>query len=690
MESVPVKSAGVEPNGEEAKESAIGDGITGPNESSPPSETIPMNPQEDEKMEAAEALDTNSRKAEMDEIPDPKEEGNSATAEAPGKDATTSLSSAIPRKKRRRIERESLHDEQSDNDETDAPMDVSLTQLKRQVLGRDLKVDENEEDEDDAELRQVRALMNASDAGDGDGDGDGDDAKPEAANKDADQEWKNSTNKNALSLSEKLRNDLMCAICHEVVYPPVALPCGHTFCQPCIDWWLDHDVACRCPTCRRSTHKTSPNLALKACVMAMFGPEIVQRIQNRKKMRPKGEHGGVHDGGYQVLSELKDETWHYCGVRARGVSSPTVQIRRSIVLDAEDQRMQLALAVHSTPFKEEDGSIRVELCLLTMEEDEAVDSGFPVTVMSAEDEYFVCENSRFRYTHLDVQMKDDHGNLSPLARVSADASDGRFRYTLDPSESAGNVESIRALLFEHSETRSKLEIDLSGLQNRAGGSSVFPSNRPRVERMNRNRYYSDDEEEDDDDENQNEFEEDGFLVGDDEASNVEGAFSDESIDEGDRCTICNDGGELMICDGGGKNPGCGKSFHAGCVNRSAIPDGDWICQACAKSAGIETDVEGHEFPEAGEDSETKRDEEPSKPDEPADVDRHSVDNDSGVEGAFSDDDSSENQLIEGNDDDDSEPKEKLDDEDKPDGNPSGNGSKGGTKRRFVLEDSDSD
>mmetsp|Transcript_20050 Transcript_20050/g.49895 ORF Transcript_20050/g.49895 Transcript_20050/m.49895 type:complete len:685 (+) Transcript_20050:95-2149(+) len=684
MESVPVKSTGVEPNGEEAKETAIGDGNTGPKESSPPSKTIPVNPSEDAKMEAVEAVDPSQKTTEIGENLDPKEEGSTATAEAVGENAATSLSSPIPRKKRRRIERESLHDEQSDDDETDAPMDISLAQLKRQVLGRDLKVDENEEDEDDAELRQVRALMNAPDAGDADADAD---AKPEAATaKNADLQL---ANKNALSLSEKLRKDLMCAICHEVVYPPVALPCGHSFCQPCIDWWLDHDEACRCPTCRRSTHKTSPNLALKACVMAMFGPEIVQRIQNRKKMRPKGEDGGAHDDGYQVLSELKDETWHYCGVRTRGVSAPTVQIRRSIVLDAEDQRMQLALAVHITPFKEEDGSFRVELCLLTMEEDEAVDSGFPITVMSAEDEYFVCENSRFRYTHLDVQMKDDHGNLSPLARVSADARDGQFRYTLDPSESAGSVESIRALLFRHSETRSQLEIDLSGLQNLAGGSSVVPSNRPTVERMHRNRYYSD-EEEDDDDENQNEFEEDGFLVGDDEASNVEGAFSDESIDEGDRCTICNDGGELMICDGGDKHPGCGKSFHSGCVNRSAIPDGDWICQACAKAAGIETDVEGHEFPEAGEDSETKRDEEPSKPDEPADADRHSVDEQSEVEGAFSDDDSSENQLLKGNDDDDSESNEKLDDEDKPPGNPSGNGNKGGTKRRFVLEDSDSD
>ena len=85
--------------------------------------------------------------------------------------ASTSLSRAIPRKKRPRLEKKSIHDSddddddsiRSDKDELGSPMNVSLSQLKRQVLGRDLKVDENEndwEDEDDAEIRQIHALMN--------------------------------------------------------------------------------------------------------------------------------------------------------------------------------------------------------------------------------------------------------------------------------------------------------------------------------------------------------------------------------------------------------------------------------------------------------------------------------------------------------------------------------------------------
>ena len=125
----------------------------------------------------------------------------------------------------------------------------------------------------------------------------------------------------------------------------------------------------------------------------MFGPEIVTRLQNRKKLRPRGECSGAHVGGYQVLSELRDETWHYVAVGTSSGNGGTqsnnlamIQVRRSIVLDAEDQRMQLALAVYDKPIKEAGkipeagddpggprGCFRVELCLLTMEEDEAVE-----------------------------------------------------------------------------------------------------------------------------------------------------------------------------------------------------------------------------------------------------------------------------------------------------------------------------
>jgi hypothetical protein len=284
----------------------------------------------------------------------------------------------------------------------------------------------------------------------------------------------------------------------------------------------------------------------------------------------------------------------------------------------------------------------------------------------------MCGNgcSRFLYSSLDVQMKDDNGGISPLARLSCDAN-GCFNYILDPTQSAGNPTETRALLFEHSETGTQLEIDLAQLQNRAGGSTLLPNRQPKNRRTRDNDYYNEDgdfgmgrgdESEEEEAENQDEFEEDGFLVGENDESDVEGAFSDGDDDD-DRCVICKDGGELMFCDGGEENDGCGQSFHTTCVGRSVIPEGDWICQACAQSAGIEAGSIGHEFPAINE--------------TPIVADKQA---DDGHDTAANDDEDEDEETLQ----------QDIDCEDTPVVKPSGNGNNNNNKRRFVLEDSDSD
>jgi len=453
-----------------------------------------------------------------------------------------------------------------------------------------------------------------------------------------------------------------------------------------------------------------PNLALKACVMALYGPELVARIQKQQRSR-KGERGGAHSAGYEVLSKLEEETWHYVAVRGNanangsgsgsGSGNNTVQVRRNIVLDAEDQRMQLALAIYRKPTRNpqipggggddnndgdttnsnSNGSFSVEVCMLTMEEDEAVDSGFPTLVESPEDEWLLCSgsngNGRFGSSHsatLDVQARDERGNLSPLARIAADACHGRFEFVWRDDRTGGNgggsdsdrsssSSSIRALFFEHSETGTQLEIDLAQLQNRAGGSTLLPPGavagaaaaaaRRAAGPKSRGRFdsYSDEDEnehdpriyarydrsdDEDDSEHLDAFEEDGFVVGDDD---------DDEDDDDDACCLCNDGGELMICDGGDRNPGCGKMFHASCVQRSVIPEGDWICSSCAAKGGFvsdanadtdgnrESNLRGHEFPVTPDAADAN-----AKGDDNDDDDDDDDDNVSDVQGAFSSDD----------------------------------------------------
>jgi hypothetical protein len=51
---------------------------------------------------------------------------------------------------------------------------------------------------------------------------------------------------NELSIDE----DLKCSICKEPFQQPVNTPCDHTFCQNCIEQWINEDYT-PCPTCRR-------------------------------------------------------------------------------------------------------------------------------------------------------------------------------------------------------------------------------------------------------------------------------------------------------------------------------------------------------------------------------------------------------------------------------------------------------
>ena len=63
---------------------------------------------------------------------------------------------------------------------------------------------------------------------------------------------------------EKLEQECNCQICQQIVAPPVSLPCGHTFCRPCIlRWGFAQESALKCPTCR--TMYTTHDIRLSSC-----------------------------------------------------------------------------------------------------------------------------------------------------------------------------------------------------------------------------------------------------------------------------------------------------------------------------------------------------------------------------------------------------------------------------------------
>uniref|UniRef100_A0A803JW88 RING-type domain-containing protein n=1 Tax=Xenopus tropicalis TaxID=8364 RepID=A0A803JW88_XENTR len=56
-----------------------------------------------------------------------------------------------------------------------------------------------------------------------------------------------------------LRAELTCSVCREIYTNPVTLPCGHNFCQACIektwDWQEEIEEDPSCPECRRGYRK---------------------------------------------------------------------------------------------------------------------------------------------------------------------------------------------------------------------------------------------------------------------------------------------------------------------------------------------------------------------------------------------------------------------------------------------------
>jgi len=155
----------------------------------------------------------------------------------------------------------------------------------------------------------------------------------------------------------------------------------------------------------------------------------------------KGERGGRHSNGYQILSPLTEEFWHTIPIakplsttpQTTISSSSCIKIRRNIVLDADDQRMQLTLCLYKSPAfvkrnvvgttaqtatrtngnhnsnSSNKWTITFTLALLTMEEDEAADSGFPTLLHNAydddedQDQHLICTSeSRFQYSYWQV------------------------------------------------------------------------------------------------------------------------------------------------------------------------------------------------------------------------------------------------------------------------------------------------
>jgi hypothetical protein len=192
-----------------------------------------------------------------------------------------------------------------------------------------------------------------------------------------------------------------------------------------------------------------------------------------------------------------------------------------------------------------------------------------------------------------------------------------------PRNAVGGVNNnlqVIKLIFHHVDTGTKLELRLplkSDMDDCGEGIDFCELKKPGKNngcgesngKNTASRYLLDnpDEDQDDNDDNyENEYDgDDGFLVNgsqDSHKSDDTNEFdcddvdkNDDDNDDDDECQICNIGGDLIVCDGGDQQDGCGDSYHVLCIGRTVVPPGDWICMACSKAVGFDVGIEGHEY-----------------------------------------------------------------------------------------------
>lgn len=104
--------------------------------------------------------------------------------------------------------------------------------------------------------------------------------------------------KSSQSLINQIITEVMCGVCHEMFIDPVALPCGHTFCEFCIRMWFKR--CCCCPVCR---HRVMSCSQLHAIYQFR---EIVVLLNSIRSP----EDQALRSGEITKRGDLSDELYH--------------------------------------------------------------------------------------------------------------------------------------------------------------------------------------------------------------------------------------------------------------------------------------------------------------------------------------------------------------------------------------------
>ncbi|XP_044868481.1 RING finger protein 112-like [Mauremys mutica] len=103
---------------------------------------------------------------------------------------------------------------------------------------------------------------------------------------------------------QRLREDVTCSICLDVLNDPVSIECGHNFCRECLAaHWIGVSAwGSQCPECRApcSRDRMIPDTRLRALVEKITAPL-------REEMEPQGPGAQPEPGSPVQLVRLDEE-----------------------------------------------------------------------------------------------------------------------------------------------------------------------------------------------------------------------------------------------------------------------------------------------------------------------------------------------------------------------------------------------
>ena len=82
----------------------------------------------------------------------------------------------------------------------------------------------------------------------------------------------------------RLRGELTCGVCRELLCEPVAFDCAHMFCASCANALTPRNGGfLACPLCRKNVAAAAPAQTIGAVLVVVFGEEYAQELRERAK-----------------------------------------------------------------------------------------------------------------------------------------------------------------------------------------------------------------------------------------------------------------------------------------------------------------------------------------------------------------------------------------------------------------------